>query len=61
MSQQYWSEVINQTDTTITIHHGLAAINVNDGGNPSGGVNVYVFNPEDHIWESMTRPIHPEM
>ena len=44
LNQEYWSEIINQADTTITIYHGLAAVNVNDGGNPLGGVNVYVFN-----------------
>ena len=40
LTRQYWSEIINPQP-----HHGLAAVNVNDGGNPLGGVNVYVFNP----------------
>ncbi|MBW1812306.1 MAG: DUF2341 domain-containing protein [Deltaproteobacteria bacterium] len=43
LSQQYWSDVFNATDKTITINEGIAEIHVNQGASPVEGINVYVF------------------
>jgi len=43
LSAQYWSEVFNQTDTTITIQEGEIRISVTRGAAPLSNVSVYVF------------------
>jgi len=43
LSGQYWSEVFNQADQTITVSEGTASITVSSGGTDLEGVNVYVF------------------
>lgn len=44
LSAQYWSEVFNWTDETITINEGMAEVFVVNMGIPLDGINVYVFN-----------------
>ena len=44
LSQQYFSDIFNWTDTTITINEGIAEVTVTNMGLPLDGVNVYVFN-----------------
>ena len=44
LSQQFWSDVFNSTDTTITIHEGMAEIEVLQGASPLSNVKVYTFN-----------------
>jgi len=44
LSQQYFSEVFNWTDETITINDGMANVTVTNMGLPIEDVNVYVFN-----------------
>lgn len=43
LSGQYWSDVFNQTDQTITVSEGTASITVTSGSTNLGGVKVYVF------------------
>jgi len=43
LSEQYWSEVFNQADQTITVSEGTASITVSSGGVDLEGVKVYVF------------------
>jgi len=43
LSGQYWSEVFNQADKTITVSEGTASITVSSGGTDLEGVKVYVF------------------
>ena len=43
LSSQYWSEVFNQTDTTVTIPEGEVQITVSRGATPLPNVPVYVF------------------
>jgi len=43
LSQQYFSEVFNWTDETITINEGIAEIHMLQGTTPLENVNVYVF------------------
>jgi hypothetical protein len=44
LSGQYWSDVFNWSDETITIHEGMAGVTETSMGQPLGGINVYVFN-----------------
>jgi len=44
MTQQYWSEIFNCNNETITINEGIAEVTVTSMGQPLEGVNVYVFN-----------------
>ncbi|MFH2044003.1 MAG: RHS repeat-associated core domain-containing protein [Pseudomonadota bacterium] len=44
---QYWSDVVNQTDQTITINEGLAAVTVSQGITPIENIPVYVFSSTD--------------
>ena len=43
LSSQYWSEVFNQTDATVTIAEGEARITVSSGATSLPNVPVYVF------------------
>jgi len=43
LSGQYWSEVFNQVDQTITVSEGTASITVSSGGTDLEGVKVYAF------------------
>ena len=43
-TQQYWSQVFNQTDQTVTIEEGTAELTVTGLGLALPGVNVYAFN-----------------
>jgi YD repeat-containing protein len=47
ITQQYWSEVFNATDETITINEGMAEVHVTSGANPLENVPVYVFTALD--------------
>ena len=44
MSQQFWSEVFNTSDETITIEEGMAEVTVSSSGTPIEGINIYSFN-----------------
>ena len=44
LSQQYWSEVFNCTNETITINEGMAEVHVTQASTPLENVKVYVFN-----------------
>ncbi len=41
---QFWSDVFEWQDTTVTIHEGLARILVNRSGVPQSGAKVYLFS-----------------
>ena len=45
LGRQYWSEVFQWQDETVTISMGNAEITVTGSGLPLPGVNVYVFSP----------------
>ncbi|MBW2115098.1 MAG: hypothetical protein JRH04_09665 [Deltaproteobacteria bacterium] len=44
MTQQYWSEIFNWNNETITIDEGIAEVHVLRGATPLENVNVYVFS-----------------
>ena len=44
LSQQYWSEVFNSADQTVTIEEGGAEVMVSSSGIPIEGIKTYVFN-----------------
>ena len=44
MSRKFWSQVFNQSDETVTIEEGTAAVTVIGMGLPIPGVKVFVFN-----------------
>ena len=44
MTQQYWSELFDQADQTVTIDEGTSVVTVTGLGLPLTGVNVYAFN-----------------
>jgi len=44
LSGQFWSEIFNQLDQTITVSEGTASITVSSGGTDLEGLKVYVFN-----------------
>jgi len=44
LTRKYWSEVFNQSDQTVTIDEGTAAVTVTGMGIPLTGVKVYAFN-----------------
>jgi len=47
LSGQYFSDIFNWTDTTITINEGIAEIHMLQGSTPLENVNIYVFTSSD--------------
>jgi len=43
LSVQYWSDIVNWTDETVTINEGIAEVHMIQGSAPLEDVNVYVF------------------
>jgi len=44
LSVQYWSDIVNWTDETVTIEEGMAEVTVTNMGLPLENINGYVFN-----------------
>ncbi|MFH0725545.1 MAG: carboxypeptidase regulatory-like domain-containing protein, partial [Pseudomonadota bacterium] len=44
LGQQYWSEIFNGDDETVTIEAGKVLLTVSNMGHPLSNVKVYVFN-----------------
>ena len=44
LSQQYWSDLFNWSDETVTIPEGVAEVHVVRGEEPLSNVDVYLFN-----------------
>lgn len=47
LGRQHWSEVLNQSDATVTIPEGQARVVLQSGSEPLAGVKVYVFSESD--------------
>jgi len=47
LSGQYWSQVFNWTNKTVTINESMAEVHVTQGSTPIEGVSVYVYNSSD--------------
>ncbi|MDJ0667424.1 MAG: RHS repeat-associated core domain-containing protein, partial [Desulfobacterales bacterium] len=61
MNQQFWSDVINQSDADIYIPAGKARVQVSQASNPVEGVPVYLFTATDNYLKQMeTTDIHGE-